>query len=248
MGIFEECCLGAAEFACPIDDILDAEQEQQRRCLDEDHPQVRKARQRIGPHLWQMDAPEGLAIVHAIGARGLKLGTGNGFEGAINRVGSESAKDQRKGDDCEDKAPGFMHPLRGIAKRHLGSRTHHEIIAAVNRLRHFRAKRLVSQIFDTLIHCDGHEQEENDIGNAANHRGVDVPDEPQRQETGSPGQCPPETEKHDHRCRDKNQRENNDETEIELEMLGCRQIAGHPLKAFKRFWVGAKFHHHVTLK
>jgi hypothetical protein len=43
--------LGTAKLARPIDDILDAKKEQQRRCLGQDHPYVRQAGKREDPHL-----------------------------------------------------------------------------------------------------------------------------------------------------------------------------------------------------
>ena len=51
-------CFGATEFARPIHDVLNTEQEQQRRCFDQDHPKIAQARQGIDPHLGNQYAPK----------------------------------------------------------------------------------------------------------------------------------------------------------------------------------------------
>jgi hypothetical protein len=91
----------------------------------------------------------------------------HGAHRAIEDVGGKRPEDDGKGQHGEEKAVGFMHPLRIIAKRQLGRLTDHEIIALPYGLIPVGAFDLVADRLEELIESDDEEQKEGDIGHTA---------------------------------------------------------------------------------
>ena len=120
---------GAAQLARPINDVFDPEQEQQGCRLDQDHPEVRKPRQREQPHLRNQDASEGLAAGHAIGFAGFQLAPGDRAHRAKKNIGRERPKNDGKGQNCQEKPIDLVDPLRRGRQRQLGHRAHDKVVA-----------------------------------------------------------------------------------------------------------------------
>ena len=95
--------LGAAEFARPVNDVFDPQQEKQRGRLDQHHPQIRQAGQCVNPHLWYQHAPERLPRVHAVSFGGFQLRPRHRTHCTKEHIGCESPKDDGKGQNGQRK-------------------------------------------------------------------------------------------------------------------------------------------------
>ena len=221
-------CLGRAKFAGPVDDVFNPEQKQQRRRLDQHHPQIAQSRQRIDPHLRHDDAPKRLATGHAIGFSGFDLRVRHSQHRAEQDVRGKRTKDDGKGENSNKETVGFVHPLRRISQRHFRLRADNEIIALAHGVGPVRAFDLVAQKFDALIQSDHKEQKERDIGDAAHDGDVAFAEPRQGQNPRPCGHRTTHAERHGKRGGDREQQKHGAKRHIETHMLARGQVASEP--------------------
>ena len=246
MRIGKGLCLHAAKLTGPEDDILDAEQKQQRCRLGKDHPQVRQAGKRIDPHLRHVDPPEHLARVHAESLRRLDLRLRHRVERSANGVGGEGAEDNRKGKHGQQETVDLVHPLRIGIERQLGGGADDEIIALADWFCPVGTDHLVAQIFETLVDRQRHEQEEDDLRNTAHHRDITTAEPSQRRKGRPARQRTAEPEQQRRRRGDRQQQQHRPEGQVEGHMLAGGQIAAEPGNSVEQGWILAAAEHQAV--
>ena len=127
-----------------------------------------------------MHSPEDLPRIHAESLCRLDLRLRHGVKSASDCVGGKGAEDNRKGQHSQEEAVDLVHPLRIGVQRQLGGGADDEVVALANWFGPVGTDQLVAQIFETLIDRQRHEQEEDDLGNAAHHRDVAATEPSQR--------------------------------------------------------------------
>jgi len=237
--VSEPCGLGPAQFACPIDHILDAEQEQQRGGLDQHHPEVRQTRQGIGPHLRDHDSPKRLTLGHAIGFGGFDLPVGHRLERTGQNIACKCAKDDGKGQHRQRKAVNLVIHFGGGVLRHLGGLTDDEIIALTDRLIPVGTKRVMTHPFDALIECDHEEKEKRDVGHAAHHGHIDIGEPSDRRKMRARPACGHKAEAQSQRGRDCQKQQHRPEGGVESHVLSGCHITTQPRKAVQRVGISA---------
>ena len=235
--------LGPAEFPRPVDDVAYPQKEQQGRRLDEDHPKVREARQRVDPHLRHKDAAEGLPGAHPVGLGGFHLRARHRVHRAVDDIGGKGAEDDGKCQHGQEKAVGFVDPLRAGGQRQLGRRADDKVIALPDRLIPVRTFHLVAQPFKALVHGDGNEEEKDDVRHAPHHRGIGLAEPPERQEMRPRRHRAAKAEGQRDGRGDKQQKQHDADRAIEQHVLARGQVAHKPAKALKARWIGAGCEH-----
>ena len=178
-----------------------------------------------------MHPPEHLPASHPEGLRRLDLGTGHRIKGPADGIRGKGPIDDGEGQDRQQEAIDFMHPLRIGVERQLGRGADDKVIALADRLAPVRAHHLVTQIFKSLVDGQRHEQEEDDLGNAAHHGDIGAAKPAKRCDPRAACQRPAKAEQQGCRRGDDQQKQHRPEGQVERHMLAGGQIAGKPGEA-----------------